>query len=85
MAQWIQNGLIGWGTVVAVGVGVSLVTRAPYTLPATVAYMLGVGLLGIPGGILVGLRLHGWFWSAIGGLVSAAVLYYAVAAILGRG
>jgi len=83
MAQWIKDGLIGWGTVVVVGIVVSIATRAPYTLLSTVTYMLGVGLLGIPGGILIGRRLHGWFWSAIGGLVSAAVLYYALAAILG--
>ena len=83
MAQWIKDGLIGWGTVVVVGIVVSIATRAPYTLLSTVTYMLGVGLLGIPGGILIGLKLHRWFWSAIGGLISAAVLYYALTAILG--
>jgi hypothetical protein len=83
MMTWITDGLIGWGTVVVIGVVVSVVTKAPYAFLSTVTYMLGVGLLGIPGGILAGAKLHGWHWSALGGLVSAAVLYYALAAILG--
>ena len=83
MRKWIIDGLIGWGTVVIVGIIVSVATRAPYSFLSTLAYMLGVGLLGIPGGILIGLKLHGWFWPAIGGFISAAVFYYALAAIFG--
>lgn len=83
MKKWIIDGLIGWGTVVIVGIIVSVATRAPYSFLSTLTYMLGVGLLGIPGGILIGLKLHGWFWPAIGGFISAAVFYYALAAIFG--
>ncbi len=83
MQKWMKDGLIGWGTVVVVGVIVSVVTRAPYSFLSSLAYTVGVGLFGAPGGILLGRNRDGWFWPAIGGLLSAAVIYYALVAIFG--
>ncbi len=81
MTKWIKDGLIGWGTVVVVGILVSVTTRAPYSFLSSLTYMLGVGLFGTPGGILLGRKREGWILPAAGGLISAAVIYYALGKI----
>jgi len=83
MTKWIRDSLIGWGTVVVVGIIISAATRAPYSILSTLLYMLGVGLFGVPGGILLGRKRDRWIWPAIGGLISAAIIYYALSAIFG--
>ena len=83
MSTWMKDGLIGWGTVVVVGVIASVATDAPYSFLSSLTYMMGVGLLAIPGGILLGRNREEWFWPAIGGFLSAAVFYYALGAITG--
>jgi hypothetical protein len=83
MTKWMKDGLIGWGTVVVVGAIVSVVTRAPYSFLSSLLYLLGVGLFGVPGGILLGRNRAGWIWPAIGGLISAAVFYFILSAIFG--
>jgi ABC-type dipeptide/oligopeptide/nickel transport system permease component len=83
MTKWIKDGLIGWATVLVVGVVVSVGTRAPYSFISSLLYMLGVGLFGVPGGIILGRKRDKWIWPAMGGLISAAIIYYALAAIFG--
>jgi hypothetical protein len=81
MTKWMIDGLIGWGTVLVVGVVVSIATRAPYPIISTLLYMLGVGLFGVPGGILLGRNRDKWIWPAVGGLLSAVVFYFILSAI----
>ena len=83
MRKWIKDALIGWGTAVVVGLIVSVATRAPYSFLSSLTYMLGWGFFGTPGGILLGRKRDGWIWPAMGGLLSAVVIYYAFVAISG--
>ncbi len=83
MAQWISDALIGYGTTVVIGVIVSVVTNAPYSIQSTFVYMLLVGLLAAPGAIMLGRNREGWIWPAAGGFISAAILYYAIDFLFG--
>jgi hypothetical protein len=83
MAKWMKDGLIGWGAVVIVGIVTSLVTNAPYSFLSTVLYMLLIGLFAVPGAILLGRNRSGWILPLVGGFISAAIIYYILAAITG--
>jgi hypothetical protein len=75
MQNWMIDGLIGWGTVAALTLIVSIVTNAPYSFFSTLVYSLFVGLIvGTPGGILLGRTRDGWIWPVAGGLLSALIV-----------
>lgn len=75
MQKWMIDGLIGWGTIVALILIISIVTNAPYSFFSTLVYSLVVGLVvGTPGGILLGRIRDGWIWPVAGALLSALIV-----------